>query len=75
LEIGADGFLTIRPADGGAENKMRYFVEDGSTLVMVQKNDQTMTTGVKVFDNDKWLTIDPLEEDKNQPQRFFERIK
>jgi uncharacterized protein (DUF2147 family) len=75
MEFSADGVLTIRPPNGGAVNKMRYFVEDDSTLVMLQEDDQTMTTGFKVSANGKRLTLDSMEEGKGRPQEFLERIK
>jgi hypothetical protein len=75
MEFSADGFLTIRPPNGGDVEKMRYFVEDDSTLVMVQEDDQTMTTGFKISANGKRLALDSMEESKSRPQEFLERIK
>lgn len=75
MEFTADGFLIVRPAHGGAENRMRYFVEDGSTLVMVQEDDQTMTTGFSISANGKRLTLDSMEEGRGRPQEFLDRIK
>jgi uncharacterized protein (DUF2147 family) len=75
MEFSPEGVLTIKPANGGAENKMRYFVEDGSTLVMVQEDDQTLTTGFQVSANGKRLTIDSMDDGRGRPQEFLERIK
>lgn len=75
MEFSAEGVLTIRPANGGAENKMRYFVEDGSTLVMLQEDDQTLTTGFQISANGKRLTIDSMDDGRGKPQEFLERIK
>lgn len=75
MEFSAEGVLTIRPANGGAENKMRYFVEDGSTLVLLQEDDQTLTTGFTISANGKRLAIDSMDDGRGRPQEFLERIK
>ncbi len=75
VEFSADGVMTVKNANGTVNAKIRYWTEEGSTLVMVQEEDQTMTTGYLISAGGKRLTLDSMEEGKGKGPEVLERIK
>lgn len=75
IEFTSDGFMIIKSAAGATNNKMRYWTEDGSTLVMMQEDDETMTTGYQISANGKRLVLDAMGEGKKRLPDTLERVQ